>query len=145
MPRRSDKPRGGEAVHGAPPIGRLYDVNGRHLRLYRSGSGSRTVLFAPGAGLVALDYLDIHDQVSQLTTSVLYDRAGTRWSDPVELPRAAALVTDELRNLLRAARVPARYLLVGHSLGGFYVRPRRGGGAYGLTWKSSGSEGDLGG
>jgi pimeloyl-ACP methyl ester carboxylesterase len=79
-------------------------------------------VFVPGAGLIGLDYLNIHDQASQFTTSVLYDRAGTGWSDPVELPRTATAVTDELRGLLRAAEVPAPYLFVGHSLGGIYAR-----------------------
>jgi len=79
-------------------------------------------VFVPGAGLIGLDYLKIHDQVSQLTTSVLYDRGGTGWSDALELPRTASAVTDELRQLLRAAAVPTPYLLVGHSLGGIYVR-----------------------
>jgi hypothetical protein len=46
--------------------------------------------------------LKIRDQVSQLTTSVLYDRGGTGWSDALELPRTATAVTDELRELLRA-------------------------------------------
>jgi pimeloyl-ACP methyl ester carboxylesterase len=39
-----------------------------------------------------------------------------------ELPRTSAQVTDELRELLRTAGVPAPYLLVGHSLGGLYAR-----------------------
>jgi pimeloyl-ACP methyl ester carboxylesterase len=108
--------------HGAPPIGRLYDVGGRHLLLHHSGAGAPAVVFAPGAGLTGLGYLNIHDQISQLTTSVLYDRAGTGWSDHVQLPRSGTEVTDELRHLLRVARVPAPYLLVGHSLGGIYAR-----------------------
>ncbi|MGH7712691.1 MAG: alpha/beta hydrolase [Gemmatimonadaceae bacterium] len=57
-----------------------------------------------------------------LTTSVLYDRAGTGWSDSVELPRTAADVIAELRALLAVAKVPPPYLLVGHSLGGAYAR-----------------------
>lgn len=72
--------------------------------------------------MVGLDFLNIHDKVSQFTTSVLYDRAGTGWSDQVALPRSATEVTDELRSLLREAGVPAPYLLVGHSLGGAYAR-----------------------
>ncbi|MFE3882208.1 alpha/beta fold hydrolase [Streptomyces lydicus] len=90
--------------------------------LHRSGSGGPTVVFLPGAGLVGLDYLNAHDRVAELTTSVLYDRAGTGWSEDVELPRSAAEVTGELRGLLRAAGVPAPYVLVGHSLGGAYAR-----------------------
>ncbi len=122
MQCRAEKRPGGEAGHGAPPIGRLFDVEGRQLLLHHSGIGGPAVVFAPGAGLIGLDYWNIHDQVSHFTTSVLYDRAGTGWSDHVELPRSATEVTDELRSLLRAAGVPAPYLLVGHSLGGFYVR-----------------------
>jgi pimeloyl-ACP methyl ester carboxylesterase len=92
------------------------------LLLHQSGTGSPAVVFAPGAGMVGLDFLNIHDQVSRFTTSVLYDRGGTGWSDPVELPRTASAIADELRSLLCAAGVPPPYLLVGHSLGGFYVR-----------------------
>ncbi len=105
-----------------PPVGRLYNVSGRHLALHRSGCGEPAVVFLPGAGMVGLDFLNIHDKVSQFTTSVLYDRAGTGWSDLVDLPRAAAEVTDELRSLLHEAGVPAPYLLVGHSLGGAYAQ-----------------------
>jgi pimeloyl-ACP methyl ester carboxylesterase len=60
--------------------------------------------------------------VAKFATSVLYDRGGTGWSDPVELPRTAAEVATELRELLRAAGVPGPFLLVAHSLGGAYVR-----------------------
>ena len=63
--------RRGRTAVAAPPLG--------------DGRPGRGVM--PGAGLIGLDYLNIHDQVSQFTTSVLYDRAGTGWSDQVELPR----------------------------------------------------------
>ncbi|GAB3960787.1 alpha/beta hydrolase [Actinoallomurus acanthiterrae] len=105
-----------------PPMGRLYDVGDRRLMLHRSGTGGPAVIFLPGAGLVGLDYVNTHDRVAELTTSVLYDRAGTGWSDPADLPRTAAAVTDELHALLPAAEVPAPYVLVGHSLGGAYAR-----------------------
>jgi pimeloyl-ACP methyl ester carboxylesterase len=105
-----------------PPVGRLYTVSGRHLALHRSGSGEPAVVFLPGAGMVGLDFLNIHEQVSQFTTSVLYDRGGTGWSEACDLPRTATEVTDELRSLLHQASVPAPYLLVGHSLGGAYAQ-----------------------
>ncbi|MFD1322020.1 alpha/beta fold hydrolase [Micromonospora sonneratiae] len=112
----------GPAVDVPPPLGQLYGVGGRRLMLHRSGSGGPAVVFLPGAGMVGLDYLNIHDRVAEFTTSVLYDRAGTGWSEPADLPRSAAEVTDELRELLVTAGVPAPYLLVGHSLGGAYAR-----------------------
>jgi pimeloyl-ACP methyl ester carboxylesterase len=108
---------------GAPPLGWHFDVDTRRLWLYRSGSGSPAVMFLPGGGTVGLDYWNVQQRAAELTTSVLYDRAGTGWSDRrVELPRTSAEVTDELRKLLRIADVPAPYLLVGHPLGGLYAR-----------------------
>jgi pimeloyl-ACP methyl ester carboxylesterase len=106
----------------APPIGRRYDVGGRQLMLHRSGTGGPAVVIFPGASAVGLDYLNIHDRISEFTTSVLYDRGGTGWSDPVDLPRSAAAVATELHDLLRAAGVPGPYLLAAHSLGGAYAR-----------------------
>ena len=113
----------GMTTEGAPPpLGRYYEVEGRRLLLHRSGSGSPAVVFLPGGGTVGLDYLNVQERAAQLTTSVIYDRAGTGWSDRVAPPRSSAEVTSELRELLRTADVPAPYLLVGHSLGGFYAR-----------------------
>ncbi|GAB2873104.1 alpha/beta hydrolase [Actinoallomurus bryophytorum] len=106
----------------APPLGRLYEAGGRRLMLHRSGQGGPAVVFLPGSALVGLDYVNIHERVAELTTSVLYDRAGTGWSEPADLPRTAAEVTGELHDLLRTAGVPAPYVLAGHSLGGAYAR-----------------------
>ncbi len=110
------------AAGTAPPLGRYFDVGGRRLLLHRSGAGNPAVVFLPGAGAVGLDYLNVQEEAAKLTTSILYDRAGTGWSDPGGLPRSSAEATGELRELLRTAGVPAPYLLVGHSLGGLYAR-----------------------
>src|SRR5919112_720052 len=96
-----------------PPMGHLADVEGRRLWMDQAGAGRPAVVFAPGAGSVALDFLLVHQRVAEMTTSVLYDRAGTGWSEDVELPRSAEEVIDELRAVLRASEVPAPYLLVG--------------------------------
>lgn len=79
-------------------------------------------MFLPGAGGMALDYLLAHERVAEFATSFLYDRAGTGWSDDVELPRSLDDVTDELRTLLLDAKLPGPYVLVGHSLGGAYAQ-----------------------
>jgi pimeloyl-ACP methyl ester carboxylesterase len=105
-----------------PPLGRRYAAAGHQLLLHRAGSGGPAVVFLPGAGLIGLDFMNVHDAVARFTTSVIYDRAGTGWSDSVALPRRAADVAHELRQLLAAADVPPPYVLVGHSLGGAYAR-----------------------
>ena len=81
-----------QEAHDLPPIGRRYDVAGRQLYLHRSGTGRPVVVFVPGGGMFGLGYLNIHSRVGELATSVVYDRAGTGWSDPIPLPRSATVV-----------------------------------------------------
>ena len=122
MTNRSERSKGREALNRALPSARFYEVGGRQLMLYASGTAGPAVVILPGAGLTGLGYLNLQERVSQFTTSVLYDRAGTGWSDHAQLPRSATEVTDELRLLLGVAGVPAPYVFVGHSLGGIYAR-----------------------
>lgn len=106
----------------APPLGSRHELDGRRLWLHRSGDGGPAVVFLPGASAVGLDYLNLHERVAERTTSVLYDRAGTGWSDSATLPRTAAEVATELHALLRSAGVPGPYVFVAHSLGGAFAR-----------------------
>ncbi|MER5946702.1 alpha/beta hydrolase [Streptomyces sp. NPDC001904] len=106
-----------------PPLGRHHTVGGRQLMLHRAGTGGPAVVLLAGGGMMGLDYLNLHERIAERTTAVLYDRAGTGWSEGADaLPRKAADVVAELRALLLTAGVPGPYLLVGHSLGGAYAR-----------------------
>ncbi|QUQ68691.1 alpha/beta fold hydrolase [Kutzneria sp. CA-103260] len=105
----------------APPIGGFQEIDGRRIFVHRSGRGGPAVVFLPGAGAVGLDYFGVQQGVSQFTTAVVYDRGGTGYSDPLRLPRTAAAVATELRELLRAQDIAAPYVLAAHSLGGFYA------------------------
>lgn len=104
-----------------PPIGGFQEIDGRRVFVHRSGSGGPAVVFLPGAGAVGLDYFGVQQGVSQFTTALVYDRGGTGYSDPLPLPRTAAAVAMELRELLRAQNIAAPYVLVAHSLGGLYA------------------------
>jgi pimeloyl-ACP methyl ester carboxylesterase len=110
------------ATRDATPIGTFLSVEGRRLMLHRAGRGRPAVVFLPGGGAGGLDYLNIQQRTADFALSVLYDRAGTGWSDAVRHPRTSAATTDELRSLLRVAGVPSPYVLVGHSLGGLFAR-----------------------
>lgn len=111
-----------DATLRPPLLGGLHHVGGRQLALYSDGRDGTPVVFLPGAGQVGLDYLNLHQRTAELTTAVLYDRAGTGWSSSAPLPRSAAEVARELGDLLRAAHLPGPFILVGHSLGGAYAR-----------------------
>src|SRR5271154_4988548 len=94
----------------APPIGRLIESDGRCFAMHRAGEGGPTVVFLPGAGLIGLDFLNVQEAAAEFATSVVYDRGGTGWSDPVRLPRSAAEVAEELHALLAAAGAPGPYI-----------------------------------
>jgi len=104
-----------------PPLGRGIEVGGRCLWVHRSGDGQPAVVFVPGGGAIGLDYLLSHERVAEFTTSVIYDRAGSGWSDDVVLPRSLDDVATELHDLLHVVGETPPYILVGHSLGGAYV------------------------
>jgi pimeloyl-ACP methyl ester carboxylesterase len=107
---------------GQLPLGESIRVGDRQLWAHRAGSGGPGVVFVPGGGSFGLDFLLAHELAAEVSTSIIYDRAGTGWSVDVELPRSADAVTDELRALLGRLEIPPPYLLVGHSLGGLYVQ-----------------------
>lgn len=111
-----------ENASDLPPIGRQYEVAGRRFYLHQSGEGGPPIVFLPGAGMFGLGYLNVQREAAKLSTSIVYDRAGTGWSDPIDLPRSARAVVEELRSLLQVAAIPGPYLFVGHSLGGLYAR-----------------------
>lgn len=60
--------------------------------------------------------------VKAITSALVYDRAGLGLSDPAPQPRTIQDAVDDLQALLRLARVPGPYLLVGHSFGGLILR-----------------------
>lgn len=96
---------------------------GRHrLHLNCNGEGSPTVIFESGLGGSSLDWVRVQPQVAAFTRACSYDRAGYGWSEPGPRPRDSARISMELELLLVNANVPAPYVLVGHSFGGFNVR-----------------------
>jgi pimeloyl-ACP methyl ester carboxylesterase len=106
-----------------PPLGELYDLgDGRRLMLHHAGTGTPAVVIEAGAGTFGLDYLNLFERCAQRTTCVLYDRAGSGWSDPLPGPRSARDIVTDLKDALRLAGVTGPYLLVGHSFGGLLTR-----------------------
>ena len=60
--------------------------------------------------------------VASFTTVCWYDRAGEGWSDLSPTARSSASIVNDLHELLQRTPVPAPYVLVGHSIGGEYIR-----------------------
>ncbi|MFO1436470.1 MAG: alpha/beta hydrolase [Gammaproteobacteria bacterium] len=105
-----------------PPPGRLVDVGGYRLHLHCTGSGAPTVILESGLGGFSLEWDAVQQQLSDSRRVCSYDRGGYGWSDPGPSPRTAEHLVSELRTMLTTAAVPAPYVLVGHSFGGFLAQ-----------------------
>jgi pimeloyl-ACP methyl ester carboxylesterase len=80
------------------------------------------VVLEAGGGSWSLHWALVQPEVAKFARVLAYDRAGSGWSDPGPLPRTSERIATELHALLRAARLPPPYVLVGHSSGGYHVR-----------------------
>lgn len=100
----------------------LIDVGGHRLRARTWGEGSPAVVLDSGMGESLETWKELPAQVAEMTTVVAYDRAGLGESELGPEPRDALSVARDLRALLKGLEVPPPYVLVGHSLGGLFVR-----------------------
>lgn len=101
-------------------IGRAVDIGGRGLNINCAGSGSPAVILESGGG--GYGWRKVQPEVAKFTTVCWYDRAGEGWSDPAPTARSSATIVHDLQELLQRAPVAGPYVLVGHSIGGEYVR-----------------------
>src|SRR5688572_20116767 len=98
-------------------------IGSRSLWLNCAGAGRPTVILEAGHGETSETWAPVMPLVSSFTRVCSYDRAGRGQSGPTGLgPRTATSVVNDLRALLVAAREPGPYVMVGHSLGGAFVR-----------------------
>lgn len=114
-----------------PPGDLVGLADGRRLHLHVDGPtegssngvpGRPTVVLEAGSGGSAATMAWLHRELAGSTTVVAYDRAGYGFSDPAKGRLDAASVAADLHEALQRRGLPGPYLLVGHSLGGGYVR-----------------------
>jgi pimeloyl-ACP methyl ester carboxylesterase len=105
-----------------PPLGKLVDAGGHVLHLNVSGNGAPAVIFENGTNDFSIVWSLVQPEVSKLTQTVSYDRAGYAWSEPGPLPRTSRQMAFELYTALKNTGIKGPYILVGQSFGGFLVR-----------------------
>jgi pimeloyl-ACP methyl ester carboxylesterase len=106
----------------SPPPGNFFVVNGRSMHLNCAGAGSPTIVLESGLGNDGLIWGAVQPQLAQTTRVCSYDRAGLGWSEQQPGPRDADHIAVQLHQLLQQAGIDGPIVLMGHSVGGMYIR-----------------------
>ena len=105
-----------------PQPGKIYVVGGHAMHINCTGSGSPTIVLESGLGDDSLIWSQLQPELAKTTHVCSYDRAGFGWSEAGPAPRDADHIAAELHDLLRQASVNGPLVLMGHSMGGIYIR-----------------------
>jgi pimeloyl-ACP methyl ester carboxylesterase len=105
-----------------PAPGNLVDVGGFKMHIHCMGQGSPTVILETLAGGTSSYWGWVQPEVAKMTRVCVYDRAGRGWSELDPEPITLGRTVRNLHTLLAEANLEGPYVLVGHSIGGIYVR-----------------------
>lgn len=105
-----------------PPPGNLIDVGGFKMHIHCEGTGSPTVILETLSGGTSSYWGWVQPEAAKETRVCVYDRAGRGWSESDPEPQSLARTVRNLHTLLENANIAGPYVLVGHSIGGIYVR-----------------------
>ena len=107
----------------AEAVGHFVTIaGGRQIHMDCKGTGLPAVIFDSGAGGGYAAWKGVQEEIAKTNMACTYDRASVGASDPGPLPRDAAAIADDMDAMLATAKIPAPYILVGHSLGSYHVR-----------------------
>jgi len=106
---------------------RLIQANGQQFNVLTKGLESRKVgtpiiIFENGMGMGLGNWNTVMDELAEELPILAYDRAGVNKSEKVYKMPTIKVVAENLKAILAALNIPPPYLLVGHSLGGVYIR-----------------------
>ncbi|HET7872022.1 MAG TPA: alpha/beta fold hydrolase, partial [Terriglobales bacterium] len=105
-----------------PPPGRLVPIPGAKIHVQQAGSGSPAIVLESGIAASSLSWCLLQPTLAEIGKTYSYDRAGFGWSVSQTHDYSLDRIAEDLHNLLRALGVPAPYILVGHSFGGYIAR-----------------------
>lgn len=105
----------------------MVQVDGLPMRVIVAGladrrAGQPALILESGAGGDLDEWTPIIDQLAKLAPTVAYDRRGLGKSAYDSKPVTYSHVAQSLHDLLAALRVSPPYVVVGHSMGGPYIR-----------------------
>jgi pimeloyl-ACP methyl ester carboxylesterase len=121
-PRPTSTPMMTPTVTAVPELKRKVNVAGDRLYVHCMGAGTPAVIMEAGYNDVGETWSLVQPEVARYARACAYDRAGLGQSDPGPGARDSLDAVTALHALLNNAGIEGPYVLVGHSLGGEYVR-----------------------
>ncbi len=118
----ADTSASGSSTRTAPEkdLDRVVRIDGdRGLYVRCTGSGSPTVVMEGGDEDTSDSYGFAERTIAGVARTCVYDRANLGGSDPAAGPRELSHLVGDFEALLRAAKIPGPYVLVGTSGGGY--------------------------
>lgn len=112
----------GSRANANPAPGQLHMVRGRTMHINCTGQGTHTILLETMSGGTSANWGWIQPELARNYRVCSYDRAGRGWSTPFVEANDLWGTASDLAALLDRAGEVGPYVLVGHSLGGLYVR-----------------------
>lgn len=111
-----------EKLQTLAPVNGKVDIGGYGLNVKVEGKGTPTVIFESGLGGGIGVWTNVQPEISKITRTFSYDRAGLGESDKSTLDRTSSNQVRELHELLQKTKVKGPYIIVAHSIGGFNAR-----------------------
>ena len=106
-----------------PLDGKYVKIENKNIHIVGRGKGTPSVIFISGWDTIGhMSWQSVQNAIAKKTYTFSYDRAGILRSDAIDTPRTCTNISQELYTLLENAKVQKPYILVGHSLGGAFIR-----------------------
>jgi pimeloyl-ACP methyl ester carboxylesterase len=106
---------------------KLLKVDGKSFSVYTKGFENRkknspAIILENGLGVDWGNWDTVIEQLAKLAPVMAYDRSGEGKSEMVFQMPSVKMVAQNLKSILNALNIAPPYILVGHSMGGLYVR-----------------------
>ena len=111
-----------ESTYAIRKIENKINIGGYSLFVNCYGKGKPTVIFDSGLGGSYKDWERVQPEISKITRTFSYNRAGLWGSDKGKLSSTSLNQVRELHKLLENARVRGPYIIVAHSIAGYNAR-----------------------
>lgn len=101
---------------------KFVEIHGQQQHVLSIGKGRPVVIFLSGRGDVLSTFDSVQKEISKVTRTFSYDRAGLGESESLDTVRTFDNMIKELNEILEAEDIEPPYILVGHSMGGSIAR-----------------------